>query len=111
MVLIVVEDASANHYGSTVDGPVVSSINKNSPNFVKIDGKEIISSEDTIDTPSHRFQISPDQYHSHTGQIIDQRAQSFVSIEGNPIVLVGDKNSGNDTRLDSAGSNSFVGIT
>ena len=101
-----------NHYGSTIEGPVPSTFQNNLPNFVKIENVVIVSQEDLIDTPSHSYDIDGEGnpiYHSHSNQNVDDRAQSFVKIEGNVVLLEGDKNSSNNTIIDNAQQN-FVKI-
>ena len=103
------EDATINHYGTTIVGPVASTPNLASPVFFTIESKQILSSEDTVDTPSHAYDPGPPiLYHTHNNQVVDDRAQSYFTIEGNPILLDGDKHTAEDTRIDVAGQSFFT---
>jgi hypothetical protein len=107
-MLIATMNAEVNHYGSTIQGPVLSTIQNNPPSFVTIEGVSIMSTEDLVDTPVHAFALNPlpppaELFHSHSDQTIDTNQQNYVTIEGNIIVLQGDKYGSEDTRIDSAG--------
>jgi len=109
MSLIATTNTLIYHYGSTVVGPVLSIAQNNSPSFVSIEGNSMLSEEDLVDTPSHKFISVPPTFHSHSNQIIDSRAFSFVTIEGKEVIVEGDKNLLNDTRVDDV-QQSFVHI-
>lgn len=70
-----------------------------------------MAEDNTVDTPSHVYSLGPPPLsHSHTGQVIDSLSQAFVTIEGNTVILEGDKNIANDTRIVDAGQ-SFVKVS
>ena len=110
---IVTTGAEINHYGSTVVGPVASTIQDNTPSFVKIEGVSVSSAEDKIDTPSHVYDYDIDMnplFHAHTDQVVDDTAQNYVKIDGNIVLLENDTSTTEDTRIDAAGQ-AFVTIT
>lgn len=111
--LIALEDSLAKHYGSTMVGAVDSTFNANTPNFVKINNVSIVTTNNTIDTPSHQFAVDSEGnplFHNHLNQVVDNLNQSFVKIENNVVIVVGDKSDGEDTRVENGGSNNFVKI-
>ena len=103
-------NSTVNHYGSTVEEPVNSTFQNNTPTFVAIEGIPIASQEDLVDTPSHIYAydgLGNPLFHSHENQTININNQSFVTIENNIVLLKDDKHNEEDTRIDNAGQ-SFV---
>jgi len=99
------------HYGSALSPPIASTVDDNAPSFVTVEGTPVMSEEDTVDTPTHEYQTGdPNLTHSHPDQVIDQLAQSFVTVEENIVVVEGDKHIAEDTRIVDAGQ-SFVEIS
>jgi len=109
-MIIATVNSTIKHYGSTQEGPVDSTLNHTSV-FVKINNEEVITSQDTIDTPSHIYDYDEGTplYHEHPNQPIDYLQNTYVKINNHNIVVVGDKNIANDTRIESTSQN-FVKI-
>jgi hypothetical protein len=111
MKLIALIDSECNHYGSTMVGPVASTLNISPPDFVEIEGVSIVTTNNTVDTPSHQYAVDGEEnplFHTHPNQLIDDLGQNFITIENEIILLKDDSSSAEDTRIDSAGSNEFV---
>jgi len=113
-ILIATENSDIQHFGSVYGGGSVSgNTDMRTPNFVTIENKEIISSEDKLNVPSHAYDKDEEGnllYHSHPNQEINSIEQNFVKIEGNLVVLVGDKSTTNDVRIMDSGNNDFMKI-
>ncbi len=110
-MLAAVTNSEFYHYGSTAQGPVASTINHSSV-FVKINSMDVLTTADTIDTPSHIYDYDNEGnplYHSHNNQVIDVHNNNYVKIDGYYVVVVGDKNSSNDTRI-TATNQDFVNV-
>jgi hypothetical protein len=113
----VTTNGQAKHYGSTLQGPVNSTLVKGStPSFVQIEGKPIILAGDKINTPSHIYdydEFGSPLYHSHPNQSIDDEnyGPSYWQINGGSPrwLLVGSSNTANDTVITSEGQ-SFVNV-
>jgi len=109
MTKITVEDAISKHVGTTTVGDVFGTVNITSQNFVKIEGKKVMTETDTMEIPSHQFQVFPPLFHSHSFTP-NTFAQNFVKIEGKKIVLLNDSFSGDATSISNQGGNNFVNI-
>lgn len=101
------------HFGSAVSPPISSTVNGS--NFVTIEGTAIMDIDNTVDTPSHIYAYGPPPtnpplFHQHDDQVIDTLSQTFVTIEGQTVIVEGDKYNAEDTRIVSAGQ-TFVSIT
>lgn len=112
--IIAIETSECRHYGSVFGGgSIVSTFNSSSPDFVRIENKKIMTFNNTINTPSHKYaedEFGNPLFHSHPNQDVDQRQQSYVTIENIPILLVYDKNITNDTRIIDGDINNFSKI-
>ncbi len=106
---IAIEDTESEHTGSTVVGPVAGTIIVNSNNFVKIEGQNIMVEDGTMEIPLHQYQTLPPLFHSHSFSP-DTLANNYFFIEANPIVLVVDSYSSDETTIKNAGSNTFVEV-
>lgn len=109
-MIVALVDSDVRHYGSTLEGPVDSTIDHTSV-FVKINNVEVVTSQDKIDTPSHIYDYDDEGnplYHEHSDQDIDYLQNSYVKVDGNYLVVVGDKNIVNDTRIDSTNQNFVI---
>lgn len=111
VTLIVVSDGTCNHTGSVCGGAVAGTLTVGSNSFVTIEGNLIMDEDGTLEVPTHNNPpCVPPNNQSHSLSI-DSFGQSFVTIEGKKMVLVGDANTGGDaTDVNGAGSNSFVSI-
>ena len=112
MKKIAVTNSQINHYGSTQQGPVASSLNHN-PTFVRINNVDVVLSTDKIDTPSHIYDYDEEGhplYHSHPNQDIDVLYNDYIRVNGSYVVVEGDGNSTNQTYIDNAGQD-FVFIS
>lgn len=98
------------HFGSAVSPPILSTVNGS--NFVTIESIPVMDIDNTIDTPSHIYAYNDTTplFHQHDDQVIDTLSQTFVTIEGQTVIVEGDKYSTEDTRIVSAGQ-TFVSIT
>lgn len=110
VTLIAVEDGTSRHTGSTVVGPVAGTLAVGSNSFCKINGKLIMVDNGTMNIPTHKYQSSPDLYHSHSYPC-NTFGQSFVKVEGRKVILLNDSYSGDATSVNGVGSNSFCGVT
>jgi len=105
MVKITVLDGVSKHTGSTVVGPVLGTV-LIAQNFCKIEGLAIMTDDDTMQIPSHLYQLIPPLSHSHSFK--PTASKVFMTIEGRPIIVKGDSYGSDATTIDSQGSNSFV---
>lgn len=110
MALIVDEDGTSIHTGTTIVGPVAGTVNAVTNSFVSINGKSIFVDGDTMEIPSHKFASSPDQFHAHSF-IPTVFAQSLITIEGKKVALVGDNYPADATAIDTPGGNTFVTVS
>lgn len=110
MTLIADEDATTIHTGTVCAGSVAGTVSVGSNSFVTINGRLVMVDDGTLDIPSH---LNPPctpgtpGTHNFTPNVT---AQTFVTVNGNPIILDGDSYSTDATAIDSAGSNSFVEV-
>jgi len=103
-------DGSSVHTGTTVVGPVEGSVLPGSNGFCFILGAQIMVQDGTMEIPNHQYQVTPPLFHSHSfSPTVFQ--QSFVTVQGLKMCLVGDSHSADPTEVDSAGSNGFVEVT
>lgn len=111
MTLIVDEDATCNHTGTVCAGAVAGTVLVGTNGFFTIEGKEIMVDDGTLEVPTHNNPpCTPPNNLSHSFPV-DTLAQSFFTIEGKKVVLLGDSSSGDATDIDSQGSNSFMSVT
>ena len=109
MVLVTCNDGNTTHTGSTVVGPVTGTIDEGSNIFVTINGI-LVSIEDAIMTiPTHQYITIPPAFHAHSF-VCNEFQQSYVTIEGNKIILLDDAYIIDMTSVTNIGSNTFVNI-
>lgn len=106
MVKIAVENGTSIHTGSTVVGPVAGTLTVGSNTFVKIEGKKMMVNDGTMVIPSHQYNLLPPLFHSHA--YIPTATKTYVTIEGRPVIVVGDAYVADSTQVNAASSNSFV---
>lgn len=110
MTKIVVDDATCIHTGTVCSGSVAGTVSVGSNAFVEIEGRLVMVDDGTLDIPSHlNPPCSPGTPGSHTFTP-NTLAQSFVTVEGNIVVLDGDSYTPDPTAIDSPGSNGFVEV-
>lgn len=109
MKKVVLISTTPQHYGSAVMPPIASTVD--GTNFVKVNNIAVMDEANTVDTPSHVYDEGPPALsHTHLNQVIDNLQNNFVLIESRKIIVEGDKNIANDTRIINA-EQSFVFIS
>jgi len=112
MALVALEDGESTHTGTTLAGDIGGSLTRGSNSFVSVSGVKMMVQDGTMEIPSHWYATVPIDvklYHSHSFSP-DTLSQSFVTIEGKKLVLVGDAYSSDPTAVTGAGSNNFVEV-
>jgi hypothetical protein len=108
-MLISCTDSTVKHYGSCCSCPTDAYVDVTTQNFIKINSIPITTTSNTLTVPTH---TAPDclSSHDHPNLPIDVLHQNYVKVNGYVVCVVGDKNSGEDTRIETAGTNTFVSI-
>lgn len=109
MVEVTLQDGTCTHTGSACSPPVAGTLTVGSNAFVSVGSTLIMVEDGTMEVPSHLPPscIPPLETHSYSP---DTFGQTFVTIEGLKMCLVGDSYSPDPTEIDSAGSNGFVEV-
>jgi len=111
MTLVVIQDGTCNHTGSVCTGPVAGTLATPTQSFVTIGSILVMVEGDTMEVPTHlNPPCTPGTPAGHSYPV-NTFAQSYVTVEGNKIVLLGDSYSGDATDVDNQGSNNFVEVS
>jgi len=109
MVLICDITGTGVHTGSICSGSASTSISNGNNTFVTIEGSLVVTDSNILTVSPHTPPdcMSPPSGHSYP---ITDLQQSFVTIEGEKIVLIGDSYSSDSTVITNAGINTFCQI-
>ncbi len=111
MVKVVISNGTCIHSGTVCAGSVAGTVDVGSNSFVSIVSSLIMVQNGHLLVPSHNNPpcVPPNiQSHSFTPNSF---GQSYVTINGNKICLVGDSYTSDATAINGAGSNTFVDVS